>query len=156
MLLTIMTEVEGLLNSRPLTHVSSDPNDLQALTPNHFLIGHACPNLPPGIFDDGDLSCRRRWRHAQRVVDHFWKRWRREYLPELTVRRKWQRETRNLEAGDLVLVVEDSEPRGHWPLARVVRPVSGSDGRVRSAEIRTAGGTYVRPVSRLCLLEASG
>ena len=155
MLLTVMAEVEGLLNSRPLTHVSTDPNDLQALTPNHFLIGRASPNLPPGIFDDKDLSCRRRWRHAQRVVDHFWKRWRREYLPELTVRRKWLRETRNLEAGDLVLVVEDSEPRGHWPLARVMKPFSGSDGRVRSAEIKTAGGTYVRPVSRLCLLEAS-
>ena len=155
MLLTVMAEVEGLLNSRPLTHVSADPNDLQALTPNHFLIGRASPNLPPGIFDDSDLSRRRRWRHAQRVVDHFWKRWRREYLPELTVRRKWLHETRNLKAGDLVLIAEDNEPRGHWPLARVVRPFSGADGRVRSAEVKTAGGTYVRPVARLCLLEAS-
>ena len=154
MLLTVMAEVEGLLNSRPLTHVSADPNDLQALTPNHFLIGRASPNLPPGIFDDSDLSRRRRWRHAQRVVDHFWKRWRREYLPELTVRRKWLQETRNLETGDLVLVAEDNEPRGHWPLARVVRPIAGLDGRVRSAEIKTISGTYVRPVARLCLLES--
>ena len=155
MLLTVVTEVEGLLNSRPLTHVSADPNDLQALTPNHFLIGRASPNLPPGIFDDSDMSHRRRWRHAQRLIDHFWKRWRREYLPELTVRRKWLQETRNLETGDLVLVVDENELRGLWPLARVVKPFRGSDGRVRSAEIKTAGGTYVRPVARLCLLEAS-
>ena len=47
MLLTVMAEVEGLLNSRPLTHVSTDPDDYQALTPNHFLIGCASPNLPP-------------------------------------------------------------------------------------------------------------
>ena len=54
MLLTVMAEVEGLLNSRPLTHVSDNPDDYEALTPNHFLLGHASPNLPPGIFEDGD------------------------------------------------------------------------------------------------------
>ena len=153
MLLTVMAEVEGLLNSRPLTHVSTDPNDYEALTPNHFLLGHASPNLPPGIFEDGDLCSRRRWRHTQRLVDHIWKRWRREYLPTLTVRQKWTGETRPLRTGDLVLIVEDDEPRGHWPLARVVRPIPGADGRVRAAEVKTAGGVYTRPTARLCLLE---
>ena len=85
---------------------------------------------------------------------HVWERWRREHLPELTVRRKWLQETRNLETGDLV-VVDENEPRELWPLARVVKPFRGSDGRVRSAELKTAGGTYVRPVARLCLLEGS-
>ena len=63
------------------------------------------------------------------------------------------RETRPLQTGDLVLIVEDDEPRGHWPLARVVRPIPGADGRVRAAEVKTASGVYTRPTDRLCLLE---
>ena len=95
------------------------------------------------------------WRHTQRLVDHVWRRWRREYLPTLTVRQKWMRETRPLQAGDLVLIVEDDEPRGRWPLARVVRALPGADGRIRAAEVKTARNVFTRPTARLCLLEES-
>ncbi len=37
-LMTIMCEVESIMNSRPLTKVSDDPKDLEALTPNHLLL----------------------------------------------------------------------------------------------------------------------
>ena len=97
-LLTLMAEVESLLNGRPLTHVTSDYREEEALTPNHFLLGRANPNFPPDAVNDKDLCSRRRWKHAQVMTQHFWKRWLREYLPALTKRRTWRKEE-----GDLVL-----------------------------------------------------
>ena len=84
-----MAEVESLINGRPLTHVSTDYRDEEALTSNHFLLGRGNPNFPPDVIDDKDLCSRKRWKHAQVMAQHFWKRWLREYLPALTERRKW-------------------------------------------------------------------
>lgn len=152
-LLTFMAEAESLMNSRPLTHVSSDCNDLEAITPNHFLLGRANMNIPLDVVTDRDLCSRKRWKHAQVMANHFWERWLHEYLPSLTVRPKWRRESRDVVEGDLVLVMTDNLPRGRWPLARVTHVVRGDDGRVRSAEIKTKAGVYVRPVTKLCMLE---
>ena len=69
------------------------------------------------------------------------------------MRPKWRRESRDIVEGDLVLVMTDNLPRGRWPLARVAHVVRGDDGRVRSAKIKTKAGVYVRPVTKLCLLE---
>ena len=154
-LLTFMAEVESLLNGRPLTHVSTDYRDEEALTPNHFLLGRGNPNVPPDVVNDKDLCSRKRWKHAQVMTQHFWKRWLREYLPALTERRKWTNDARNVRKGDLVLVVDENSPRGCWPLARVLRVLPGDDGRVRAAEVRTKSGTYIRPVVKLCLLEGA-
>ena len=153
---TVVTEVEALLNGRPLTYISTDPDDYQPLTPNHFLIGRASPQLPPGVFVDGDLCGRRRWKHTQVLIDHIWRRWRREYLPTLTTRAKWRTDTAGVQLGELVLVTDDNLPRGHWPVGRVVSVFRGADDRVRVVEVATAAGRYRRPVSRLCRLECDG
>jgi hypothetical protein len=101
-----------------------------------------------------DMSLRRRWRHSQFLADQFWRRWRQEYVPHLIKRSKWRTIQRNLRRGDLVLIVEDNVPGGQWRLGRVVAPIASADGLVRSAEIVTKAGTYVRPVGKLALLEA--
>ena len=88
---TVMCEVEAILNSRPLTTVSDNPNDLEPLTPNHLLQLKVQPILPPGLFVKEDLYARRRWRQTQYIADLFWKRWVREYLPLLQTRQKWTR-----------------------------------------------------------------
>ena len=136
-LLTAISEVESLVNSRPLTEVSSDVDDLEALTPNHFLIGRATPNLPTGIFADKEISSQKGWRKAQVIITHIWKRWLRKYLPGLTARKKWFQAVPNLKVGDLVLIVDYGTPRGCWPLGRIVTVFPGSDIVVRSAEVKT-------------------
>ena len=151
-LVTAITEAESLVNSRPLTEVSSDADDLEALTPNHFIIGRASSNVPPGIFADKELSRHKRWRQAQDITTHIWNRWLREFLHGLTVRKKWFQTGPNLKIGDLVLVVDYGTPRGSWPLGRIVRVFSGHDNVVRSAEVKTKFGLMKRPVMKLALL----
>ena len=86
---TALVEVEGVLNSRPLTHSSMDMKDLSALTPNHFLIGRSDNKIPPDSFQDREINSRKRWRQSQVVANQVCKRWLKEYLPNLTVRQKW-------------------------------------------------------------------
>ena len=80
---TVLVEVESLLNGRPLTHISVDPDEPEALTPNYFLLGRAASNIPPDILLPSDFISRKRWRNAQVIVDHFWNRWLKEYVPSL-------------------------------------------------------------------------
>ena len=55
---------------------------------------------------------RKSWKRAQNIVGSFWKRWQREYLPELQRRQKWMKDTSNYRIGDLVLVIDEQLPRG--------------------------------------------
>ena len=86
----------------------------------------------------------------------FWKRWTKEYLPSLQKRMKWSEFRRNVEAGDLVLVVVDSTPRCSWPLGRVLKIYPNKDdGLVRVAQVKTKSGTFLRPITKLCVLEGA-
>ena len=153
---TTLVEVEGILNSRPIAPVSAGPNDQEALTPNHILIHRPNLNAPFDAVEDKEINSRKRYRQAQALVNMFWRRWLREYLPSLTQRSKWLEETRNMREGDLVLIVEPNIARGQWQVGRIQNVSCGKDKRVRTAEVKTKQGTYVRPVARLCLLEESG
>ena len=150
---TFLCEVESILNSRPLTHVSTDPRDPEPLTPAHFLLGIASDASAIVQSSESDICSRKRWRHTQLLADHFWNRWRKEYLPSLTVTRKWTEEVPNLKVDDVVLINDNNEARGRWPLARVVEICPSSDGRVRVVKVKTPSGVLTRPVARLCLLE---
>lgn len=148
---TALCEVEAIMNDRPITTVSSDPNDLEPLTPNHLLQLKAKPIIPPGLFQKGDLYSRRRWKQAQYLADLFW-RWIREYLPLMQQRSKWNTSKRNLSPDDLVVIVDDTAPRNSWLLGRVVKTLPGSKGLVRSVLVKTKTNILQRPVDKLCLL----
>ena len=153
-LATTFTEVEAILNNRPLTHASSDVNDLEALSPNHILLGlHRKWNSMLDT-DETDVLSRRKWRQVQGAAHEFWTRWRKEYLPTLTRRARWAGTAPNYCAGELVLLREENPLKGKWELARVLRTMPADDGIVRVVELRTKGGVVlVRPVSKLARLE---
>ena len=79
-----------------------------------------------------------------------WDRFRKEYLPALNSRKKWQTQTdKSLQQDDLVWLVEDSDKRGYYNLGRITENFEGFDGVIRSATIRTKDGYYKRPVVKL-------
>jgi len=151
---TIFSEVESIVNGRPLTPVSDDPLDLEALTPNHLLLLHQGNSAPQGDFSLKD-TYRRRWRHVEYLADQFWKRWLREYLPTLQLRQKWLQKQRNLEVGDIVMVADDELLRRHWPLGRVTATFPDQEGTVRTVEVKTAKNVLMRPIDKLCILEGA-
>ena len=143
---TFTCEVEAVMNSRPLTIVSSDPTDTEALTPIHILQGRPSTILPPGLFLPRTLTQRKTWKKAQVLTQQFWNRYLKNYLPLLTIRTKWTQPTQNIQIGDLVWLLEDLTPRGLWPLGRVLRFFPGSD---KIVEIHTSRGRLTRPVVKL-------
>ncbi|KAJ8723754.1 hypothetical protein PYW07_007734 [Mythimna separata] len=149
---TLMTEVEHIVNSRPLTSVSMDPEDEESLTPNHFLLGRSCGATAPGEFDDTELIGKANWRTTQRLADHFWNRWVKEYLPLLMPRKLEGKETKDPKEGDIVLIVDGTLPRNSWPRGEVVKTYPGPDGRTRVLDVRTSGGILRRPTRRIIVL----
>ena len=138
-----MCEAESIVNSRPLTKVSDDPKDAEALTPNHLLLIRAGPSLPPGIFTKEESYGRRRWRQVR-------SRRLKEYLPSLQKRKKWSKPRRNFMVGDIVLIVDENSPLG-----RVAEVRPNKDGYVRKVSLKTKSGTTLeRPVSKIVFLES--
>ncbi|KAL7849608.1 hypothetical protein SRHO_G00212310 [Serrasalmus rhombeus] len=150
---TVLCEVESILNSRPITQESTDPNDLEALTLNHLLLLKSNPCLPPGLFQKNDLYARKRWRQVQYISELFWKRWIKEYLPQLQQCQKWAQIKRNFIPGDVVLIVDDSAPCGSWIIGRVTAAVPDRKGLVRQVWIKTSTSHLCRPVTKICLLQ---
>ena len=147
---TTMCLVKQILNSRPLTSVSDDPDNLEALTPNHFLLGRASPATPSIPDAQRYTGLRRVFRVSQAYADIIWSRWKREYLPQWNERSKWNKEeVRQLEVKDLVWLVDENVKRAQYKMGRVLEVYHGSDGRVRSALVKTEDGKLKRPVEKL-------
>ena len=161
---TLLCEVMNIMNNRPITQVTCDIDDKEPLTPNHLLRPTTEKYFPPGIFSPCDLYSKRRWRQVQYLVDEFWTRWQKEYVPLLMSRQKWTLDRRSHKVGDLVLVVDQLLPRNMWCLGRIVSVRHDSEGRVRSATVvvskyrdgsnfRIGTHRYERPITKLILLK---
>ncbi|KAL7290746.1 hypothetical protein TKK_0015497 [Trichogramma kaykai] len=78
-LITLVIQIEGCLNSRPLGYLSSNEEDPIALTPGHFLIGSAIISLPDKI-KNAPSCLTAKWELVQKMRDDFWARWSQEHL----------------------------------------------------------------------------
>jgi hypothetical protein len=153
---TLLCEVENVVNTRPLTTVSSDAHDLEPLTPAHLLMlkpKFTSTLPPPGVFTEPDLYSRRRWRRVQYLLSLFWSRWKKEYMSLLQSRMKWNVPQRDVQVGDVVLMKEETS-RNCWPLALVQKVSVGRDNRVRVVWLKTAQSVndLCRPVSKIVVL----
>ena len=155
-LATVLTRIEAVINTRPLTTVSDDVRDLTPITPAHLALGRSLFDLPDvEEVPVNDSKTRQRYLYQQRLVNHFWKRWQGEYLHQLSIQPKWNEEQPALRVGDVVLISDDKVSRGRWPMGRVEKLFPGKDGLVRTVTLKTQKGALCRPVQRLHRLEAS-
>lgn len=150
--LTLLTQIEACLNSRPITPVSSDPNDLTALTPGHFIIGTPLTAIPEQGLINYKVTYGQRWKLAEQMFQGFWRRWSKEYLCQLQQRSKWRLPVKNICVRDLVLIKEDNLPPLRWKLGRVLELFPGRDKNVRVVKLKTVHGELIRPITKLCIL----
>lgn len=144
---TILAEIEACLNSRPLCALSEDVEDLDFLTPAHFLTGRSGLTVIQTPED-----ARTRWHVARKIFKDLWKRWNNEYLVQQSVRNKWRIPRENIKVGDMVMIQDDNIQVGKWAVGRVVELHPGNDGLVRVVTLRTKNGELKRPVVKLSLL----
>jgi hypothetical protein len=149
---TLLFEVAGLLNSRPLTYTSSDPDDFRPLTPNDFLNRAPVADLPAGDFQQ--MLPRDHYGYVQRMTNLFWDVWRGSFLQSMVSRKKWRMPARNFAVGDFILDDWKTAPRGRWRTGKIVKVYPGADGLVRAADVEFSTGILRRGTNQLALLEA--
>ena len=153
---TLTIQIEAVLNSRPLTPLTSNPNDLEALTPGHFIIGRPITALPPYLNEisknDNHMTLSETYNELATMIQAFWSRWQTEYLQQFHISSKWHEDKCKLKEGSLVIVKQEKIPPTCWKLARILKLHMGKDGRPRIATLKTSQGTTTRAVKELSLL----
>ena len=150
-LYTCLLEVANLLNQRPIGKLSEDPDDGAYLCPNDILLGRATNTVPQGPFRETS-NPRHRFEFCQKIVDSFWKKWSRDVLQHLVPRKKWNTSKQNVSVDDFVIVSDPNAIRGKWMRGRVTQVFPGQDGLVRNVKVRTATGSYMRPITKICVI----
>ena len=95
---TFFSDAVRIVNDRPLTTLSDQPNDLAPISPSSFLGQELAPNMPLGeCHDTGDLH--RDYLYNSNLAHRFWLGWMQSYLPSLQGRNKWRFLQKNLTVG---------------------------------------------------------
>ena len=164
-LLTILAEIEAVVNCRPLCYLYTDDTE-EALTPSHLLTGKRVISksriFPDENSDENEESLNKRLSYLRTLINHFENRWKNEYLTEL---REYQRNhnkipAKQVQPGDIVLIHDEKLPRNCWRLGKVENLIKGKDGHVRACKLRVYSKgrkmAYLnRPVNKLVYFEVS-
>ena len=126
------------------------------LTPNHLLFGRRLESSNEEIVEDNDngkTNLIKRKKFMNIILNHFWQRWRKEYLTSLreVQRVKIKQRSAKIELGDIVIVYDEKQPRHLWQMGRVTNLIAGNDEVIRSASVKLgkSGCIINRPVNKL-------
>ncbi|XP_031639935.1 uncharacterized protein LOC116351917 [Contarinia nasturtii] len=148
---TLICGIEACLNSRPICAMSDDPNDLETLTPAHFLVGKPL-TLPLHEDMQHVKTAKSLFNALQAQIQGFWTQWSQDYLHTLTQRPKWREAQANIMKGQLVLIKNENMPPTYWAMARVIEVNASQDTKVRSVKLKTQNTILERSVRKLCIL----
>ncbi|XP_054711322.1 uncharacterized protein LOC129220912 [Uloborus diversus] len=157
---TLLTEVETVLNSRPLSYTYNEIDEPEALTPLHFLNYAKNDHSYPVHFSDliaktSPDQLRRRKEYQTKLLKNIWLKWKTQYLLDLrTVHRlDCSKEGKSLKIGDVVLLEGSNKNKFLWPLGIITELFKGRDGLVRACTVKTKDGQYRRPIQLVYPLE---
>ena len=149
---TLVCQISAILNSRPLCPITEDPNDLDVLTPGHFLVGGPLTFIVEpdvAVIQENRLNS---WQKMCDIQQNFWRKWNSAYLSLLQERSKWRQSTKNITAGALVILKDENTPSLKWQVGRVKDVILGNDGVGRVVVVRTAAGIRKRCVTKVAVL----
>jgi len=146
--LTLFTQVEGILNSRPLCYKNLPDQGKEVITPSHLLVGGSLLHSPQ-LDSEYDLPLSRRNELLSNQIKGFWNVWSKSYLNQMQQRSKWQKKTENLAVGVIVFVTSEARKPFDWPLGIVEEVFTAPDGLVRSANVRFKNKIQKRAVTSL-------
>lgn len=149
---TVLVEIEACLNSRPICTISDNPDEMEILTPGHFLVGDMLRAPVETSVLEINENRLTHWERCKRMKQEFWRIWSNEYVTQLQKRIKWNSAKENLREGDIVLVKDEITSPLLWPLGRITRVLPGKDELVRVAEVQINGKIYKRPIMKMSKL----
>lgn len=149
---TILSQIEAILNSRPLFVTTSDPKGPQVITPAHYFIGRPLTAIPEPSYEDVQATRLDKWQHLQKLREDFWKAWNRDYLSSLQPRKKNQKLASNVAPGLIVLVHNRNLAPLQWKLGVITETYPGVDGLVRAVDVYSDKTTFRRPINKVSIL----
>ncbi|XP_059217672.1 uncharacterized protein LOC131994802 [Stomoxys calcitrans] len=152
---TLVCQISAILNSRPLCPLSEDPEDLDVLTPGHFLVGGPLISIPEPNMSWINFGRLNSWQKVSELQQIFWRKWSTSYLTLLQERSKWQAQSDNISVGAMVVIKDENLPPLKWQMGRVEETIKGEDGIVRVVNVRTSSGIFKRAITKLAVLPIS-
>lgn len=146
---TLLCQIEAILNSRPLTAITTDPQDELPLTPAHFLLIEPLNAIPDEDVTHLPSNRLNIWQNIQKRVQGFWSRFSKEYLHTMQQRQKWTKESENMKIGDIVYITSENTLPLQWPMGRIIDTHSGNDNIIRVVSIKTQNSILKRPILKL-------